>query len=715
MNAACDDGIGCTSDTCDASAGCMFTPVDLSCDDSVDCTIDVCSPTSDCSRTPDDGECDDMNSCTANSCDMSGGCGTTDVASGTPCMDAAGANGLCDGSGACTVGCTSNADCADTNMCNGMETCDTSDGTCVAGTALDCDDGVGCTDDSCDMSSGCQNVTNDGSCDDGNPCTTGSCDATSDCGQTNVADTTSCTVGGSTGQCQSGSCVIGCTSNAECDDGVACTDDSCNLGTGTCVNTTQDSACDDSVACTTDTCTLSGCNFATVNSACDDSNECTTNMCTATGCMSTDVMDATPCDDASGDAGLCASGVCSVECTSAADCQDGNACNGMETCSGNGQCRSGTPPDCDDSNACTTDSCDMASGCQNDAITCDDSTSCTTNGCNAGMGCVYTPVPSNCDDSNECTTQVCTSGGSGDGCTNPPVVDGTSCMGGSGTCQSGTCMTANPVGYRLDDLVLVDPHATLDTSITVLIFTVDICGDITNDDLTVAGNTIPNLNGALDDLVSLDDDGDMFADFGYVLYFDDLDQRAGQTGNVRAVESNCTLPDPSDCAKLGGGQDVLATYTVRRTGSCTPAAVANADTMTWPDGRSSDMQVNRPTAGGNGCFETSEVTFNLDIELQGQPVSIPLRNTVIAAQFADETGARITNGVLVGFLTEADADDVDITLTEPVTLNVNLGQDVLPEAGQCTGHDGRDMNGGTRGWWFMVNLTGRGAASLSGY
>ncbi len=723
VNTACDDGIGCTSDTCDATAGCMFTPVDMACDDSVDCTVDVCSPTSDCSRTPDDAECDDMNSCTANTCDMTGGCGTTNVVGGTPCMDGAGANGLCDGAGTCQVACTTDADCADADMCNGAETCDTSDGTCVAGTPLSCDDGVDCTDDSCAMATGCSNVANDANCDDGNPCTSGSCDMTGDCSQTNLADTTACTVGGSTGQCQSGTCVIGCTGDAECDDGVDCTLDSCDLGTGTCVNSPRNGMCDDGVSCTVDRCRASGCQNLLRDARCDDSNDCTANMCTATGCMDTDVIDGTPCNDAAGDAGLCAAGSCSVECTSAADCQNGNACDGMETCSTNGQCRPGTALDCNDMDACTTDSCDMTAGCQNVAITCDDMTSCTTNDCNPAMGCEFTPVPANCDDGNECTAQVCTSMGGGDGCTNPPVVDGTSCMAGAGTCQSGVCTTTNPVGYRLDDLVLVDPHAILDT---VVFGFITVCGDITNDDLSVGfGQTIPNLNGALNELVTMDGDGDTFVDFGYVLYFDDLDQGAGAMGNVRAVESNCTLPDPSDCTNAMG-QDVPATYVVRRTGSCTPAAVANADTMTWPDGRNSDMQINRPTAGTNGCFETSEVTFDLEIVLQGTPVTIPLEDTVIAAQFADTTGTRITNGVLVGFLTEANAD-IDIMITDPVNLTVNLRDDVLPDGpgNHCTGHDGRDTWAGPDGmmgtaddedgWWFMVNLTGRGAATLTGY
>jgi len=43
-------------------------------------------------------------------------------------------------------------------------------------------------------------------------------------------------------------------------------------------------------------------------------------------------------------------------------CDDATVCNGHEVCGG-GTCNPGTPPNCDDGNICTTDSCDPATGC----------------------------------------------------------------------------------------------------------------------------------------------------------------------------------------------------------------------------------------------------------------------------------------------------------------------------------------------------------------
>ncbi len=49
-------------------------------------------------------------------------------------------------------------------------------------------------------------------------------------------------------------------------------------------------------------------------------------------------------------------------CSTNADCDDGIVCNGAETCDvASGSCLAGTPPTCDDGNACTADSCDSAS------------------------------------------------------------------------------------------------------------------------------------------------------------------------------------------------------------------------------------------------------------------------------------------------------------------------------------------------------------------
>ncbi|MCP4679599.1 MAG: hypothetical protein GY854_29725, partial [Deltaproteobacteria bacterium] len=116
------------------------------------------------------------------------------------------------------------------------------------------------------------------------------------------------------------------------------------------------------------------------------------------------------CPDAAAEGQPCDDGVCSstgecVACNTDDDCSDGDACDGQEVCNSVNECDPGTPPDCDDGSACTTDSCDPMSGCQNDPVVCDDEDACTTDSCDPASGCQTSPVV--CDDGNACTADSC--------------------------------------------------------------------------------------------------------------------------------------------------------------------------------------------------------------------------------------------------------------------------------------------------------------------
>ncbi len=199
-------------------------------------------------------------------------------------------------------GCTIDADCDDGVFCNGVETCVT--GACQSGSAVSCDDGVACTDDSCnEATDNCDNVADDANCDDGLYCNGAeSCDPALDC--------------------LAGSAI-------NCDDGVACTDDSCNETTDSCDNVADDAHCDDGLYCNgAESCDpaldcLAG---SAVN--CDDGVACTDDSCNET----TD-----SCDNVADDA----------------NCDDGLYCNGAESCDPVLDCQAGSDP-------CPGTSCDEA-------------------------------------------------------------------------------------------------------------------------------------------------------------------------------------------------------------------------------------------------------------------------------------------------------------------------------------------------------------------
>lgn len=121
-----------------------------------------------------------------------------------------------------------------------------------------------------------------------------------------VGEGSACTAVGVTGTCHSGGCCTGCWNGAAClagnlttscgarggvcapcDDGNACTNDSCTAGTCAATPTPSGTYCDDGNACTSaDVCTAVGtCTGSAL--ACDDGLACTSDTCDPTvGCVS---------------------------------------------------------------------------------------------------------------------------------------------------------------------------------------------------------------------------------------------------------------------------------------------------------------------------------------------------------------------------------------------------------------------------------------------
>ena len=146
-----------------------------------------------------------------------------------------------------------------------------------------------------------------------------------------------------------------CARTADCDDSVACTRDTC-LVDGTCRNTPQDSECPSG-----QTCRATGCGTGMttpgtcrMSSDCDDRLECTEDTCSASG-QCVNVAQNARC----GAGRVCRAGMgCVAErsCSSDRDCDDGLRCNGAERCT-ELACAAGTPVNCDDGMACTIDTC----------------------------------------------------------------------------------------------------------------------------------------------------------------------------------------------------------------------------------------------------------------------------------------------------------------------------------------------------------------------
>ena len=471
----CDDQNPCTEDSCDSETGCLYTNTDAPCDDGSPCTSgDVCSD-GECS-----GEalaCDDGDACTLGACDeVSGECVYTDL------------------------------DCDDEDLCT-ADLCDPQTGTCsnpeswpegcvgapcldvscdpVIGCQFDdkvCDDGDACTLDSCDSEQGCVaspltlegcedyacwtagcSVNDEGlptctyevsaACDDGDACTDDECAELGpdefECLSTALSpedycppDMPSCTFT----QCVDNAGFTQCAMGSDgCNDGIACTLDSCDEESGTCVNTPDDALCDfDENPCTLDTCepgVQGGCTSAPV--------DCGGSTCNPMTCVEVNggaecASGPPPCDDEN----PCTTDACDpVEgCTHTPNeesCDDGLFCTLSDTCS-DGECV-GEARVCDDEDPCTTGACDEgAQACVGTPVTCDDGVACTLDSCDPESGCESEPNDEACDDDNLCTTLTCSLE---EGCTlsDEVICDGGPCTTGGCDPQTGDCAAVNPI------------------------------------------------------------------------------------------------------------------------------------------------------------------------------------------------------------------------------------------------------------------------------
>jgi hypothetical protein len=253
----CDDGNLCNGiETCDASAGCSLgTPIPTS--DGIACTIDVCDPqTGLVAHAPDDAACDDDNRCTSDRCNATAGCQHADTTAA--CDDGLFCNGVesCNPATGCAAGtppavsdgvaCTidscdeanhtiahqpSDAACNDHDPCNGTETCDPSLG-CMHGTPVPVADADDCTIDSCDPATG-QPLHTPNLCNDNNPCTDDRCVHLTGCVHTNntrrCMDGSACTLNDA---CAGGACFGG--TSTDCNDFNECTAESCDLQANHC-------------------------------------------------------------------------------------------------------------------------------------------------------------------------------------------------------------------------------------------------------------------------------------------------------------------------------------------------------------------------------------------------------------------------------------------------------------------------------------------------
>ncbi len=462
----CGDGIcfgGCgeTIHNCATDCGSCGDGVCSPGEGPATCPVDCCGACGDgvckgyaCGENPDTCKLDCGTACGNGKCDKS----ESPTTCPQDCLHDVCGNGICEpadgGPDKCPEDC--GAACGNCVCDKGESTsnCPTDCGFCGDGVCSFCpkagEDATTCAADC--KGSDCVPGT-PGACDDGNACTVDSCTPNQICvhlpSVATCTDDDVCTLGDA---CQSSACVPG-QAVLDCDDSNACTADTCVPVIGCKHDVLTGNACSDGDVCTTQDHCKEGVCLGVAASACDDQNACTDDACDPKkGCQH--APNSQPCDD-------------------------GNVCTTNDACTGGG-C-TGTTASCDDGNSCTTDGCLPVTGCYHTAfsgycsdgdtcsvsdacaqgvclgkvIDCNDQNACTSDTCVSGQGCVHTAIDMYCDDGDACTQlDRCTGGvcvGASVNCDdkNPCTQDG--CDPGktaSGGCihlpASSTCTDGDP-------------------------------------------------------------------------------------------------------------------------------------------------------------------------------------------------------------------------------------------------------------------------------
>jgi cysteine-rich repeat protein len=263
-----------------------------------------------------------------------------------------------------------------------------------------------------------------------------------------------------------------------------------------------------------------------------------------------------------------------------------------------------------------------------------------------------TEINEQCDDGNMNNTDTCTN-----------------------TCQNNVLATA----FRFTDLDLRDPHVFVS-----LIF----CNDVTDNQL--AGFSV---NNELQTSIQTDGDNpqDGLLDLSPTIVFRNFNQTAA-TQPVEIHFANCTAPEASTTCSPSAQTVTNATATFMSAGQCLNAIPGTA----------------RPyspaiTATGSPCFVTNAVTVTLN--LGGIPIT--LRDARIAGTYVGNPANTLTNGLLMGFISETDANNTTIPASFPLVGGQPLSRLLAGGAGACPSHSDKDTNNGVVGWWFYLNFPAR--------
>jgi hypothetical protein len=203
--------------------------------------------------------------------------------------------------------------------------------------------------------------------------------------------------------------------------------------------------------------TITTASSLTLGGACDDGDACTVDTCGPSGCQHTPVVCPAPGGDGCNAGATCdpSSGACvGAPSPDGTACDDGNACTHGDACR-TGICAPGTPVTCAGAGACHEGGvCDPATGActgapKRNGSACDDGNACTRRDvCDDGVCVGRRPV--RCAAADQCHEAGACDPASGECVDGPAKPDGSPCRDRdkctrSDTCRAGVCVGDDPI------------------------------------------------------------------------------------------------------------------------------------------------------------------------------------------------------------------------------------------------------------------------------
>ncbi len=236
--------------------------------------------------------------------------------------------------------------------------------------------------------------------------------------------------------------------------------------------------------------------------------------------------------------------------------------------------------------------------------------------------------------------------------------------------------------YRITDLDMRDPHVYMS-----FIF----CVDVTDNQL--AGFSV---NGQLQTQIQTDGDGDGLLDINLLIVLDDLDPNTAG-GTFTLVNGLCTSPMATTSCVPSASVPYITSYLDDAASPCLDPLVGTTYGPYTPE----------ITSASTPCFVSGEFSGVLPLFAGAMPVV--LRHMQVAATYG--ASGSLLNGLIRGFLTEADANNTILPASLPIVggqpFSFILPGGDPPGAGNtnCASHSDKDFVDGVPGWWVYYNFT----------